>query len=403
MIKTYTTEDVVTAARRRINQVLDEFPRICVSFSGGKDSTALLHLTLEVCRERKRLPVEVLFIDWEAQYLATIEHVEAMLLQPDVKPWWIALPLSTDNGSSVTDPLWIAWDKDKRDLWVRPMPEHPCVVRDYDALPFFRYGMTFEEFVPLFQRWLAGGEKLASLVGIRADESLNRFRTIAKARGSRYNGLAWTREDEKGGYVNAYPLYDWGVEDVWAYVGKNHLPYNRIYDRMWLAGVSIHDMRINEPYGPEARKAMDKHHQLEPETWSKLVQRVEGANFGAKMGLTTMFARGNRFVRPKAFPTWRAYAEFLLSTYPPATRDHYMRRINVLIKWWEDNRPEELRQAGVQPGDIFDEHVHPKKESWRTVCKVLLQNDYFCKALCFSVNKNEYEKMEALKEKYRDL
>ncbi|MDI9393287.1 MAG: DUF3440 domain-containing protein [Synergistota bacterium] len=402
-MKTYLDINVLEAAKRRMDYIFDEFDRVCVSFSGGKDSTVLLHLAINEARKRGRLPVEVLFIDWEAQYQATIDHVYEMLSDPGTtKAYWICLPLSTDNGSSMHEPLWTAWDKDKRDLWVRAFPDHPGVIKDYDALPFYRYGMFFEEFVPEFQEWLAGDDSLACLVGVRTDESLNRFRAIRKERPTRRKGLAWTRE-LKGNSCACYPIYDWGVTDIWKYIGENNVSYNKIYDRMYWLGQSVHEMRINEPYGPEARRGLAKHHPLEPETWSKIVERVGGANFGKISGLTALFARGNKIIRPDSFRTWREYAYFLLSTYPPATRDHYLRRINVLRKWWWDNRQEELLGAGVPEGDIYDDHEHPKKESWRTVCRVLLENDYFCTKLCFGVNKKEFEKLEALKEKYRDL
>lgn len=402
-MKLYIEQNVLEAAEGRLDWVFDNFQRVCVSFSGGKDSTVLLHLTIKKARERNRLPVEVLFVDWEAQYKATIDHIMEMLSNPEeTKAWWICLPLSTDNGSSMHEPLWTSWDPAKRDIWVRDFPDHPGVIKEYDTLPFYRFGMFFEEFVPEFQAWLANGEPLACLVGVRSDESLNRFRAINRMRPTRYRGMSWTKE-MKGNAIAAYPIYDWRVEDIWTYIGANHLPYNAIYDRMYWLGQSLHTMRINEPYGPEARQGLDKIHPLEPETWNRIVERVGGVNFGKLSGLTELFARGNRIARPESFSTWKQYAFFLLSTYPPEARDHYLRRINVLIKWWQDNRADELEAAGVPTGDIYDEHDNPKKESWRTVCRVLLENDFFCSKLCFGVNKREKEKFDALKEKYRDL
>ena len=151
-MKIYLEQNVLEAAQDRLGWIFDTFPRVCVSFSGGKDSTVLLHLTIKAARERGRLPVEVLFIDWEAQYRATINHIQDMLSDPaETKAYWICLPLSTDNGSSMHDPMWTSWDPAKRDLWVRDFPDHPGVIKDYDALPFYRFGIFFEEFVPEFQ------------------------------------------------------------------------------------------------------------------------------------------------------------------------------------------------------------------------------------------------------------
>ena len=45
-------ESVFRAAEQRIAWVLDNFSRVCVSFSGGKDSTLMLHLA--ACRARQQ-------------------------------------------------------------------------------------------------------------------------------------------------------------------------------------------------------------------------------------------------------------------------------------------------------------------------------------------------------------
>ena len=45
-------KSVLDLAYERINNAYDQFDTISVSFSGGKDSTACLNLTLEVARKR---------------------------------------------------------------------------------------------------------------------------------------------------------------------------------------------------------------------------------------------------------------------------------------------------------------------------------------------------------------
>src|SRR4051794_14042250 len=44
----YLDVDVLEAARQRIRTAFERFDHVIVSFSGGKDSLALLHLTREV-------------------------------------------------------------------------------------------------------------------------------------------------------------------------------------------------------------------------------------------------------------------------------------------------------------------------------------------------------------------
>ena len=67
--------NVYEAAKKRIEWTFDNFEKICVSFSGGKDSTCMTHLVMEEAIKRKR-KVALLFIDWEIQYKMTIDHVK---------------------------------------------------------------------------------------------------------------------------------------------------------------------------------------------------------------------------------------------------------------------------------------------------------------------------------------
>jgi predicted phosphoadenosine phosphosulfate sulfurtransferase len=79
--------------------------------------------------------------------------------------------------------------------------------------------MEFEEFVPEFGHWYGQGKLTACFVGIRTDESLNRYRTIASGKKSSFEGKQWTTWMSKTLY-NAYPIYDWKVADIWTYHAK---------------------------------------------------------------------------------------------------------------------------------------------------------------------------------------
>ena len=102
--------DVLTAARQRISKIFDDFPRIYLSFSGGKDSAVMMHLVMDeaVIRNRK---VGVLFVDLEAQYKLTIDHVSEMLdlYKNYIEVYWCALPLHMRNAVSQYEPQWVCW------------------------------------------------------------------------------------------------------------------------------------------------------------------------------------------------------------------------------------------------------------------------------------------------------
>ena len=101
--------NVLEGARRRILYLLDNFSHFYVSFSGGKDSGVLLNLAIQESRKRGRLPVDVLIVDFEAQYHETHAFIERMVCRGEVNPYWVCLPLSLRNYTvmswSFSDPL----------------------------------------------------------------------------------------------------------------------------------------------------------------------------------------------------------------------------------------------------------------------------------------------------------
>lgn len=394
MAKKYLDINVYEAAKERISWVFDTFTKIYVSFSGGKDSTVMLHLVMDEAIKRNR-KVGLLFVDLEAQYKITIEFIEQMfkLYADHIEPYWVALPIALRNAVSQYEPKWTCWG-DGVD-WVRQPPK--IAITDRNFFPFYRYDMEFEEFVPEFGRWYGNGELTACFVGIRADESLNRFRTIASDKKSMYEDKRFTTWCGEGLY-NVYPIYDWKTQDIWHYNAKFGKPYNKLYDYMHLAGLTPHQMRICQPYGDDQRKGLWLFHVIEPETWAKIVARVNGANAGALYAKESGNVLGNLKITKPEGHTWESFAKMLLASMPDRTREHYENKIAVFLKWWMERG---------YPNGIPD-YADPKEEaarkvpSWRRICKVLLRNDYWCKGLSFSQTKSEsYERYRKIMERRR--
>ncbi len=384
--------DVLTAARQRIAKVFDDFPRIYVSFSGGKDSGVMLHLVMDEAIKRGR-KVGVLFVDLEAQYKMTIEYVaeEFARYSEHIDPYWVALPIHLRNAVSQFEPQWVCWQPGREADWVRQ--PHPMSITDQTHFPFFREAMEFEEFVPAFGEWYAQGKLCACFVGIRSDESLNRYRTIA-GRKSTFEGLQWTTWC--GDYLyNAYPIYDWKTEDIWKYNGKFKAPYNPLYDRMHQAGLTISQARICQPYGDDQRKGLWLYHIIEPETWGKVVARVNGANQGALYVQESGNVLGYRSISKPNQLTWQQFAMRILGSMPNSTAEHYRNKIAVFLKWYQDR--------GFSNGIPDDGPVTDKSApSWARVCKALLRNDYWCKGLSFTQNKTTaFTKYQQLMKKRR--
>jgi predicted phosphoadenosine phosphosulfate sulfurtransferase len=375
--------DVLTAARERVAWTFDEFPRVYISYSAGKDSTVLLHLVAEEARKRGRR-FGMLLVDLEGQYKVTIEHAETCYDQyADVAdPYWVALPIALRNAVSVYQPKWECWDPDAKDMWIRQ--PSPRSITDPEFFPFFKRGMEFEEFVPLFGEWYSQGEKTACLVGIRSDESLNRFRTIASTSKETLDGRQYTSKVTDHVY-NVYPVYDWRTEDLWVYQGRNpELPYNRLYDLMGMAGLTIHQMRICQPYGDDQRRGLWLFHIIEPETWARIVARVNGANGGALYVQEWGNVNGYRRITKPPGHAWQSFAEMLISSMPPATEEHYRNKILLFQRWWiERGYPDGIPDEA--PYELEAKRLAP---SWRRVCKTLLRNDYWGKGIGFSQHKS---------------
>lgn len=385
--------NVLDAAIARISKVFDDFPRIYVSFSAGKDSGVMLHLVMAEAQRRKR-KVGLLLVDLEAQYKLTIDYAHEMFdsYADWIEPYWVALPLNLRNAVSQFEPQWMCWEPGREKEWVRQPPEF--AVTDESFFPFFRRRMEFEEFVPAFGKWYAQDKLCACFVGIRSDESLNRYRTIAGSRKSTYENLKWTTWCGDGLY-NVYPIYDWRTEDVWTFNGKFSAPYNRLYDRMHQAGLTIHQARICQPYGDDQRKGLWLFHVIEPETWGRVVNRVNGANHGAMYAQERGNVLGQRKITKPDGITWEGYARRLLESMPPATAENYRNKIAVFLKWYADR--------GYEHG-IPDEGPATDKgtPSWTRICKALLRNDYWCKGLSFSQHKTEaFSKYQKLMKKRR--
>ena len=399
-MKRFLDKNVYEAAVERFDYIYTNFERVCVSFSNGKDSGVLLNLAIEAARRHGKLPVNALYIDFEAQYAKAIEFTHRMFSRPEVTGWWVCLPIHLRNAVSQILPYWVCWDKEKRDAWVREYPENKHVITDESFFPFFKHGMEFEEFVPEFARWFSQGKKTACCVGIRSDESLNRFRTIASSSKVTLDGLQWTTKlfpKEDSEIYNCYPIYDWRTEDIWRANGKFGWDYNRIYDIMHMAGVSIYKQRLCQPYGDDQRQGLYLFKILEPETWAKVVNRVEGANFGNRYTETDRTTLGNFKVNLPPGHTYESYAKFLLDTMPPYLAEHYRQKIDKFLKWWENEGVASIPDYA----DIKDE-AKKKVPSWRRICKVLLKNDYWCKGLSFSQTKKELEKQVAMITRYNE-
>ncbi|MCL2100189.1 MAG: DUF3440 domain-containing protein [Fibromonadales bacterium] len=421
-------KNVYEAAVERIDFIFKNFEKIYLSFSGGKDSGIMLNLALDYMKKNNiTKKIGILFIDLEAQYKVTIEYIKETFIENSdmLDVYWCCLPLNLRNSLSVFEPFWTPWDLDNKEKWVRNYPDFPCITERKHPFKFFRKNMEFEEFIYKFGEWYANGKKTACLVGIRSDESFNRFRTIAFKHKSMLRNISWTTKISKTEKLySCYPIYDWKNRDIWIASYKFNWDYNKLYDLFYKAGLKLDKMRICQPYGDDQRIGLNLFRVIEPETWAKVVNRVSGANFGNIYCGSK--ALGYRKIKLPEGHTWKSYTRLLLETLPRAVSDSYKKKFAKFIKHWKSKgsvvntswMPEEAVLSGEfssrgrknQPlvvyRDIPDKlpfWAESKKlgPSWRRMAVCVLKNDQLCRSLSFSQTKKQRERMQILLEKYR--
>lgn len=354
--KEFQSENVYDAALSRIRYIYDRFDRVVVSFSGGKDSTAVLNTALVVARERGKLPLEVVFFDEEAIHPPTIEYVHRVAQNSEIDLKWFCLEFKHRNACSNEEPFWYTWDKDKKDLWVRDIPE--CAITHH---PKFTKGMSFQEFSPYLYDRTQGS--VAMLTGIRTQESLRRYQVIAKKKNDAF--INSTSEAGQNQY-RAFPIYDWSSEDVWLGVHQFGWDYNRTYDvfnQTKLHGDFLHQ-RVCPPYGEEPLRGLWVYAECFPEMWHKMINRVQGVATAWRYGNSELYSSAKS--KPEHL-TWKEYLNVVVDSYDHDSKNEVKKTINGYIKG-------HFKKTKQQ---ISDAEPHPiTGVSWQWLCTVATRGDF---------------------------
>ena len=435
MVKGYQKKSVYDALQERFHYLFHEFENIYVSFSGGKDSGVLLNLLLDF--KRKYYPgrkIGVFHQDFEAQYSVTTEYVTRTFkaLEGECDLYWVCLPMATRTALSSYEMYWYPWDDKKEEQWVRPRPDYPYVITIDKPFNHYRYRMHQEDLAKQFGRFYREEHdygKTVSLLGIRADESLQRYSGIVNKKYG-YNGECWISKQFKDVWC-ASPLYDWSNQDVWVANYQFHYDYNALYDLYYKAGLKIDQMRVASPFNDYSKDSLNLYRVIDPEIWVKLVGRVRGANFACIYGKTR--AMGYRNVTLPEGHTWESYTRFLLDTLPKRLRNNYVKKFNSSIIFWhktggglDEDTIQELQEHGYAirrngvsnytlnkksriifvgriPDDTDDIKTTKDVPSWKRMCFCILKNDHNCRFMGFGLTREQQKHIDAIRRKYQSI
>jgi predicted phosphoadenosine phosphosulfate sulfurtransferase len=433
MIRVYHPEkNVYDATQDRLKFIFDNFKRVYLSFSGGKDSGVMLNLVIKYMREnnvKTKLGIQIL--DNEANYQHSLKFMHEMIRDNidllDV--YWCCMPITLPCTVSSYAVDWQCWGNRDEKMWIRPMPTDDYIVNIKNhKFPFFKEDMSYDEFWDGFGEWYSQGELTANLIGIRASESLNRYRAILNQEKTMYMGKPWTKLNGKTNY-NVYPIYDWRTEDIWTVNAKYEFNYNKLYDVFYRAGVPVHKMRVASPFMSESKSSLSLYRVIDPEAWARLHCRVQGANFIATYGKQLNY---HSFKLPEGH-TWKSFVKFLLETLPKEVAENFRSRFVQSLKYWgrtgrglDDNVIADLDKNGIKysingttphggnqlrrvvikspPDDLDVLSCHNSKvTSWKRFAITILKNDHTCKYLGLAPTKEQAQRQREIVEKYKHI
>lgn len=251
-------KDVLTAAKDRIKHVIETFDHIEVAFSGGKDSLVVLNLVREVYDDLGMHDVKVkcLFRDEELIPDNVIEFVNSYRTNPRFEMRYFAVPLANNRFILGQSRPYVQWDPNRE--WIRPKPDYAIgsFGEDWDRNPGTQVDVDTLCFLGI-------KGKVAVLNGIRAEESLTRFRSCMNKRNENYINATGAKNVKL-----VKPIFDWTQDDIFKYFYDRNIPYAPIYDHQIFARTPL---RVSTPTHEQAYRYLKVIPNMYPTFWDQLI------------------------------------------------------------------------------------------------------------------------------------
>lgn len=196
-------EKKITKSKKIISKALKKFEKdkIAIAWTGGKDSTVILHLTREVCGGE--IPVRVFFNDSGLEFPEVLEFVKKIS-----KDWKLDL---------------IRVKHAKRDL--------EKIKRTSDAR------LAREAKIRAIEQGIREHGINTYIVGIRHDEHPSRAKETVFS----------PRED----HMRIHPILHFMERDIWDYIKKFKVPYVSLYDKGYR---SLGEAPFTRPIGKDGKE-----------------------------------------------------------------------------------------------------------------------------------------------------
>lgn len=293
----YGERSCYEAAKDRFRFLFNEFwgkRKMCVTMSGGKDSTVVLYLAKEIMDEMGIEKIPVLFLDQEAETPDTVEYVRYIMNLPWVEPYWIQSHFREWNASKGE---WLnVWGPGEK--WVREKePNNPYADLE---IPHNTY---FSKTLHQVHKMLFGKDYI-TLGGVRIEESPARLSGLT--RGECYPGITWGGGSAEGSIV-FYPIWDWKVYDVWYYIFSNKIPYCKLYNYQFTQK-PLRACRVSSLIHEQAIHDLGFIKEVYPAFYDALTRRVANINTSVQSFNLLCSFIGDL---PPYFKDWDEYVDYL--------------------------------------------------------------------------------------------
>jgi len=349
----FSTENVYDMSCERVAKLVDRFDRISVAFSGGKDSTVVLQVALDVARQKGKLPIDVAFFDEECISLQTVEYVERVRQMDGVNLRWLCLPVMHRNSCSERQPWWSPWAPEDEKIWVRALPEGAITA---DMLPRWE-----RRSMPKCNEFIYPREwgTVCQLNGVRAQESMLRYHSVIGRTEDNY--IHVDNFADGNGIYKAKPIYDWKTEDVWTAPAKFGWDTNKTYELLSAVGVPMASQRCAPPFGEEPSRGLWYWALCWPELWEKCIGRVPGARTAAKYSRSPLYgASAADIPGPAPGQTWEERVREEILKWMPADRPRIAECVRWSLRYWN-------KKTGNKP--VIDSY-------WKYLLKVVMKGDF---------------------------